>query len=169
MAIQSDNPFALNIAGVEDLIQSKVNRVSTPGRDGPEGVAGMEMDELTLPMADDELIKLKNEYEESYLPYGGKVSSLYKRNYRSYLGRNIEGAAGDQDFPLAANMQFKAEETFLAVATAQNPDPFVFADGSPEGTDLASTVQTMLQFHAQQLLLRRKLAVMLRQWSIYQL
>ena len=169
MAVQNDNPFALNIAGVEDLIQERTNKVSTPGRDGPEGVAGQYTDELELPMSDEELLKLRDEYEEAYLPYGRKVSNIYKRNYRSYLGRNIEGSAFDQDFPLAANMQFKAEETFLAVATAQNPDPFVFADGTPEGTNLASTVQTMLQFHAQQLLLRRRLATMVRQWSIFQL
>ena len=67
---------------------------------------------------------------------------------------------------VAANLQFESEETFLPAATAQDPSPFVFAANDQQGNKLSQTVQTMLQFHAQQLLLRRKIAVMTRQWSI---
>jgi hypothetical protein len=85
---------------------------------------------------------------------------------RSYLGRTHNDAVPTDDEIVAANLQFESEETFLPAATAQDPSPFVFADNTAEGNALSTTVQTMLQFHAQELLLRRKMAVMTRQWSI---
>ncbi|MDE2233296.1 MAG: hypothetical protein KGJ90_04165 [Patescibacteria group bacterium] len=168
--LSSDDPFALNIAGVRDLSESPTNKISKgTGTPNGEGASGMTVDVLDLPMEDSELLELRDRWEEIYLPYQARIEEIWKRNLRSYLGRTSSGAILDNEFPTAANLQFEAEETFLPAATARNPDPYVFSDDTPEGNKIASDVQTMLQFHAAELLMRRKLAVMVRQWSIYHL
>lgn len=162
--------FTENILGVSDLIESSTNKTQGQGGLSPEGVVGEVMDVLDLPMSDDELLDLKDDWETQYATYEGKVAKpIRDRNLRSYLGRMPNGMVPSDDEIVAANLQFESEETFLPAATAQDPSPFVFSDDSPEGNKLSSDVQTMLQFHAQQLLLRRKIAVMVRQWSINQL
>jgi hypothetical protein len=161
------DPFAENIAAVTDLVESDTNKIGIDGAN-PEGISGEKIDELDLPMSDEELLDLRDDWEKQYGTYEAKTKEIPKRNLRSYLGVNVDGSWPD-DSRQAANLQFEAEETFLPAATAQEPAPFVFSDNSPEGNKLADDVQTMLEFHAQQLLIRRKLALMARQWSIYHL
>lgn len=159
--------FVSNIIGVDDLISSDTNKVRGRGSDSPEGKVGQEMDVLDLPMSDAKLLKLRDDWEAAYAPYESKiVIPTRKRNLMSYLGRNDQGEIPGYDEVMAANLQFESEETFLPAATAQDPSPFVFAANDQQGSKLAQIVQTMLQFHAQQLLLRRKIALMVRQWSI---
>lgn len=159
--------FSTNILAVSDLVESGTNKVSGSGSASPEGVASDKLDVLDLPMSDEELLALRDEWEKAYAPYEGKVViPTRKRNLKSYLGRNPNGVILDDEQPGPANLQFEAEETFLPAALARNPDPLVYCDNTPEGNKIADDVKTMLQFHADQLLLKRKLAVMVRQWSI---
>lgn len=169
MAFEADNPFSLNIAGVTNLIESGINKVSGNGVDTPEGVTGDKLDVLDLPMSDEKLLSLRDEWEAAYAPYEGKIKIVFQRNLRSYLGRLKDGSFPSDDTPVAANLQFEAEETFLPAVFAQQPSPFVYSDNSEAGNKISSDVQTMLKFHADQLLLNRKLQIMARQWSIYQL
>jgi hypothetical protein len=164
-----ETSFTANIRGVSDLVESETNKISGSGSSSPEGVASEKIDVLDLPMSDEELLKLRNTWEASYAPYEGRMLPIFKRNLNSYLGRQKDGSLLDSDQPGAANLQFEAEETFLPAALAQNPDPMVFSDNTPEGNTISSSVKTMLQFHAEELLLKRKLEVMARQWSIYHL
>lgn len=162
--------FSENILAVDDLISSHINKVPGSGLGETEGVTGDKLDYLELPMSDKELLTLRDEWEKQYAPYETKIKPIFERNLRSYLGRNMKsGALLESDMPGAANLQFESEETFLPAATAQDPSPYVFSDDTPEGNRLSQDVQTMLQFHAQQLLIRRKMAMMTRQWSIYHL
>jgi hypothetical protein len=159
--------FTANIIGVTDLVESETNKQRGQGNFTPEGQTGDRIDVLDLPMSDAKLLKLRDEWETQYAPYEGKVAKpIRDRNLRSYLGRNSDNTVPTADDVVAANLQFESEETFLPAATAQDPSPFVFADDTPEGNKISGDVQTMLQFHAQQLLIRRKIAVMVRQWSI---
>lgn len=167
MAYESDNPFSLNVAGVSDLIESGTNKVNGLGSLSPEGATGEKVDVLDLPMKDDDLLSLSQDWEKAYASYEGRVViPTRKRNLRSYLGRTKENAVPGDDDISAANLQFEAEETFLPAAMAEQPSPFVYADNTPEGNKISDGVQTMLEFHADQLLLNRKLAIMVRQWSI---
>lgn len=163
------DPFALNISGVQELVESKKNK--SPGGEGIndfEGAESEKFDALKLNMSDEKLLKLRDEWIARYAPYEKKINPIFKRNLNSYLGKNeAQWLAGE--LPLAANLQFEAEETFLAAALAKNPAPVVWADNTEEGNIIATAVKTMLQFHADQLVLRRKMSVMVRQWSIYHL
>lgn len=162
------DPFALNVAGVADLIGNTINKTS--GNDfTPEGVESEKYDVLELSMDDAELLKLRDEWEKRYASYEKTMTPLFKRNIESYLGKKKNGQWLVDDGPIAANLQFEAEETFLSAALSKNPEPYVYTDNTPEGNAVAGAVKTMLQFHADQLVIRRKLTLMVRQWSIYHL
>jgi len=168
MADGSD-PFALNIQGVTDLVQSRTNKVDSGAGESPEGPATERYDAFELKMTDEELLKLRDEWEKKYAPYEEKHKRIVEKNKESYLGKKANGQwlAGEDN--IAANLQFEAEETFLAAALAKNPEPVVWADNTPEGNEIASGVKTMLAFHADELAIQRKLAIMVRQWSIHHL
>lgn len=165
----AQDPFALNIRGVTDLIENPVNKIPGQGSDGGEGVAGEKIDSLTLDMKDEELLKLRDKWEADYAGYEKVMEVIFKRNLESYLGKRKDGQWLYDTGPIAANLQFEAEETFLAAALSKNPQPVVYTDNSTEGNAIATAVKTMLQYHADQLVIRNKLKIMVRQWSIYHL
>lgn len=162
------SPFSLNVEGVSDLIGNKTNKSTQTNANSPEGVTGEKYDVLDLQMTDEELLKLRNEYEKAYAPYETKLKPRVENIRDSYKGKRLDGGAYlvDNELPLAANLQFEATETFLAAALAKNPEPVVWADNTPEGNAIATSVKTMLQFHADHLVIRRKLGIMVRQWAM---
>jgi hypothetical protein len=163
------NPFSLNILGVSDLVNNQTNKTDL-NNSSAEGPTGERYGALTLKLSDAELIALKDEWEKRYGPYEAKIKRIQERNKESYLGKRPDGQwLTDQDIPIAANLQFEAEETFLAAALSKNPEPVVYADDTPEGDAIARSVRVMLSYHANELVLKRKLALMVRQWSIYHL
>lgn len=163
------SPFDLNVRGATDLVENQTNKIQTSGDGSPEGAFSEKFDALRLNMTDIELLKMRDEYEKQYMAYEGKMKPIWERNLQSYLGKRADGQWLTPEGPIAANLQFEAEETFLSAALSKNPEPVVYADNTPEGNAIANAVKTMLAFHADQLVLRRKLAMMVRQWSIYHL
>ncbi len=163
------DPFALNIRGVTDLIENPINKVPGRSGEGSEGESGERFNALSLEMGDKELLKLRDEYEARYASYEGKIKPIFQRNLESYLGKKKDGQWLVETGPVAPNLQFEAEETFLSAALAKNPDPVVWADNTPEGNAISNSVKTMLAFHSDQLVLKQKLGMMVRQWSIYHL
>ncbi len=162
------DPIQLNVTGVQDLVESRMNKVNNGVLGLNEGVDGEREDALSLKLDDVELLELRNKWEAQYAGYEAAISRRQKANKQYYLGRQAEGTAivqGDQ--PLASNLLFEAEETFLPAAMAKNPDPVVYSDNSDEGNNLSNDIKSMLQYHADQLVLRRKLTALTRQWSIY--
>jgi hypothetical protein len=163
------DPFALNIRGVTDLVENPINKVKTGSGQSPEGAISERYDSLSLDMTDEELLKLRDEMEKQYAPYESKMRPIWEKNLESYLGKRADGQWLNAEGTIAANLQFEAEETYLSAALAKNPEPVVWADNTPEGNAIANSVKTMLQFHSDQLCLRRKLAMMVRQHSVYHL
>lgn len=161
------DPFLQNVIGVTDLVENSTNKVPGSAGENIEGSTGEKYDALDIAMSDEELLKMRNEYERIYAPYEGKLKPRVQKIRNSYLGKNADGQfLYDSDIPISSNLQFEAEETFLAAALAKNPEPVVYCDNTPEGNEIATAVKTMLQFHADQLVLRRKLTLMVRQWSM---
>lgn len=163
------DPFALNVRGASDLVENRINKIPTGGDGSPEGAATEKYDSLRLNMTDKELLKMRDEMESKYAGYEANMKTVWERNLQSYLGKRRDGAWLTAEGPIAANLQFEAMETFLSAALAKSPEPVVFADNSEMGNAIATSVKTMLQFHAVQLVLQRKLALMVRQWGIYHL
>lgn len=135
--------------------------------DSGEGVDSELEDAFTLKLTDEELLELAQLWTNKYLPYEGKISKRQKAMETYYLGRQAEGSSeATNGQPISANLLFEAVETFLPAALAKNPEPVVWSDNSQQGNSVAGMVKTMLQFHADTLVLRRKLAQGVRNWTV---
>lgn len=167
---QYDNidPISLNVEGVADLVQSKTNRVSREAGSRNEGPTGAQQDDLALDMDNAELLLLATQWASSYAGYEGRLRPKQEKNKQYYLGSQQAGYQpfSYDDVPIAGNLIFEAEETFLAAALSKDPDPVVWSDNTPEGQKLADDTSSMLTYHASTLKLRKKLLKMVRQWSI---
>ncbi len=164
-----NDPISNNIIGVQSLVGSKLNKVNAGATVQLEGIEGEERDILTLDLSDDELIALSKKWEANYAGYEAALKIRQEANKSYYLGRQREGSAmaTTDGMPISANLLFEAEETFLPAALAKNPEPVVWSDDSEQGTNLANDVKRMLQYHADTLVLRRKLTKMTRHWTLY--
>lgn len=162
------DPVEQNILGVQSLVGSRLNKTSNSTSVVPEGVAGDFEDEFTLKLDDEELLQLAEKWENKYKPYESRIKLRQEQIKTFYLGKQKENMAlsttGDDS--ISANILFESEETFLPAALSKNPEPVVWADNTPEGNSLSNSVKTMLQFHADILVLRRKLTLMTRKWSL---
>lgn len=157
--------FDLNIAGAMSIVSDDTNKV----KDSPdleEGVDGDYEDNLELPMSDEELLTLREEWEAKSNGYYPKIKQRQQRN-KTYLKGRQRNFTSQEDRVIAKNLLFEATATFVPAALAENPEPVVFSDNTDEGKAASNDLKTMLQFHAKTLGLRQKLGVMVWQWSEY--
>lgn len=157
--------FTQNILGVTNLIQSDDNK-SLIENGEEEGVKGDYEDVLDLPMDDEDLLELRDEWEQKSNGYTPKIKARQEKNKIYYQGKQ-KATTGSTDRVVASNLLFEAEETFIPQALSKNPEPVVWSDNTDEGKSASNDVKTMLQYHADVLCLRKKLGVMVRHWSIY--
>ena len=161
------DPIQENVEGVRQLVESDLNKTSGTTTNG-EGVAGDFTDLLSLKMDDAELLKLARQWEVESAAYDEKIKTRQEWNLKYYLGRQNEGQTADRDTVVPSNLIFEATETFIPAALAKNPEPVTYpASPNPIGQIIADDVKTMLQYHADVLVLRRKLALSVRHWGNY--
>ena len=156
--------FKLNQAGVSDLVDSPINKISDQLKE-QEGILGDEIDELELSMDDEELLRLKRSYENKYAQYEGKITGRQKQN-KAYLS-GTQTHLWRNNKPVPSNLLFEATATFVPQALAKNPEPVVFSDNTEEGKKASNDVKTVLQFLAMTLGLRKKLGLMVWHWGVY--
>lgn len=164
-----NDPFALNIQGVKNLVESGLNKVQGNGPlSNAEGIQGDRIDHFELEMDEQQLIKLAKSWELKYQTYESKIKQRQNANETYYLGRQklSTPSAVDDSAAISANLLFEAMETFLPAALSRNPEPVVWSDNSPQGNSIADGVKTMLQYHADQLALRPKLNLVTRKWAL---
>lgn len=160
--MSTQDPIEQNVNGVRQLVGSTLNK--TPyATDLKEGVTGEQIDELELKKTDEELLSIARSLEANYRPYEAKIRPKQDANRTYYKGAQRDGSSVVEE-PISANLLFEAVETFLPAALAKNPEPVVWSDETPEGQKLADDTKTMLQYHADTLVLRRKLQRMVREW-----
>jgi hypothetical protein len=158
------DPFEQNIAGVSNLVNSGTNKVDVS--ELALDPIGDLVDTYSLDMSDEQLLSLKNEWLALDAPYSAKIKPRQERNKLYYAG--LQGASGEQNsLPVASNLLFEATETFIPQALAKNPEPVVWSDNTPEGKDESNDIKTMLQYHADTLVLNRTLAIAIRHWNTY--
>jgi hypothetical protein len=160
-----EDSFQANIDGVANLIGSDTNKVKGASDVG-EGIEGDFEDLLELPMSDEELLELRDEWEGKSNGYLPSIKGRQKRN-RSYLRGVQRNQTSQDDRVVSSNLLFEATATFVPQALAENPEPVVYSDNTDEGKAASDSLKTMLQFHGEQMALRKKLGVMIWQWSIY--
>lgn len=156
------DPFSLNILGVQNLVESDTNKTSN----NPVEEIGELTDALELKMSDEELLKLRDEWQSKHDGYYPKIEPRTKQNKIYYAG--AEYKSGLQSTKgVSSNLIFEAQETFMPEALAKNPEPVVWSDNTPEGERASSEIKAMLQYKADTMGLRKKLGITLRHWSIY--
>lgn len=158
------DPFAINISAVQDLVGSNTNKTFVNSGDG-EGISSEFQDELTLDLTDEELIELKKQYEGEDASYSPKIKVRQLENKKYLLG--LQRGNGSRQVPVSSNLLFEATATFVPAALAKNPEPVVFSDNTSQGKEASKGLKTMLQFHAEQFLLREKLGLMVWHWGVY--
>ena len=156
--------FQLNIDGVKNLVGSNTNKTFVDAGDS-EGVEGQEEDVLSVDLSDEELLELRDQYENEHSGYYPKIKSRQEQNKMYLQGR--QRSKSGKDMPVSANLLFEATATFVPAALAKNPEPVVWSDNTPEGKQASNDLKTMLQFHAEAMGLREKLSVMVWHWSVY--
>lgn len=157
--------FELNIEGVRQLVDSGLNKENF-NPDQTEGIVGSYIDEFELELSDEDLLQMRKNWEESNASYDAGIATRATKNKTYLFG--LQNADQKQDkTPIASNILFEAQETFIPQALAKNPEPVVYSDNTPEGKIESNDLKTMLQYHANELELKRKLSVMIRHWSVY--
>jgi hypothetical protein len=127
-----------------------------------------EVPEFELSMPDDEILDTTHQWEDAYFDYQQKVSKRQKENYDYWRGRQFGWAQGLKQGtrPIVDNQLFNSVETFVPMAIQQPPDALVYADDSPQGQQMAKTVQAFLKFQADRLALRLKVQRTVRVWTL---
>lgn len=160
-----EDAFTTNIAGAQSLVNDDTNKTKM-STDIEEGIDGDYEDILKLPMKDEELLSLRDEWETKSNGYYPKIKARQKRN-KTYLAGRQRNFTGNEDRVVSKNLLFEATATFVPASLAENPEPVVFSDNTDEGKAASNDLKTMLQYHADVLGMRQKLGVMVWQWSEY--
>lgn len=157
--------FTENILGATSLVDDDTNKIGM-STDVEEGIDSQYEDVLELPMSDEELLDLKEQYENRHNAYFPKVKTRQIRN-KVYLKGKQRNWNTQEDRVVPKNLLFEATATFVPAALAENPEPVVFSDNTDEGKAASNDLKTMLQYHSIQLGFRQKLALLIWQWSEY--
>jgi len=146
--------------------------LNTDQTDEMNGVVSPLIDELELPISDDELILLTKQWEHRWNESEVKKvwEEMSDENEKYWKGDQYKGLS-PEDRPLQDNAIFEALETFLPQATRRNPEPIVelaFSEPKDEQTEiLARTFEHRLAELADTLKLRLKIKRVARLWAIY--
>jgi len=146
-----------------------VNKAPGTSTETDEGVISDLLPELKLSMSNEELEILTKRWEktwnESPLKSAWETQCTENENY--WKGAQFGDETDSRS--LQDNLIFEAIETFLPVATRQNPEPLVQADGTEAGNELADTVRKFLIFHGDRLRMKLKIKKSVRFWTLYHL
>src|SRR5260221_2472936 len=123
--------FDQNLLGAMSLVSDDTNKTKM-STDIEEGIDGDYEDLLELPMDDEELLSLRDEYENKSNGYYPKIKARQQRN-KLYLKGGQRALNGQTDLVVPKNLLFDATATFVPASLAQNPEPVVFSDHTEEG------------------------------------
>jgi hypothetical protein len=150
------------IKGVQGLF-ANINK----GSGGGDNQTIEPQDEYTSKLSDEEIKSLTADWKKTYRAYYDDIEKTQKTAFDYWIGKQkTETQDTLEGRDIVVNKLFEAIETFLPIATRANPDALVSADNSPEGQALAKDVKEALRFQADEQVLRRKLARMVRDWMI---
>lgn len=148
-----------------------INKQKDENGETREGVISDLAPELKLSISDEELILKKKSWEKSWNDYyRTNLQQRQQDNEDYWKGKPFDleqQVKGKKQRPLSDNLIFEALETFLPVATKQNPEPVVNSDNTEEGIALSKTTEKMLVYLSDILKLKLKLKQVTRFWALY--
>lgn len=122
----------LEIKGFASL-GDDVNKAKRDGaEEKTEGVVSKKLDELTLEMSNEDIIKLTDKWEDDWKnsPKKQTWEKQIEENEKYWLGKQHAGPQIDGERPTVDNLIFEALETYLPQATRRNPEPMVALDST---------------------------------------
>ena len=160
--------------GLLSIFQGSPNKADENADDKAEGIVSSLTPELTLDEKDEDLLKMAKGWKASFDTYQKKgIDKVQEENENYWLGMHYEKVRYDTrtpgNRPVQENRIFADIETFLPIATRQNPEPTVSGGEDEAGQELADKVRKMLIYLADTLKLRLKIKRCSRHWMIYQL
>ncbi len=133
-----------------------------------QGAVSEPLEELRLDMDDEELLALKKKWESAWEPYEKDILQLQSENEKYWVGQQHPGLQyRPTERPLTDNLIFESLETFLPLATKNNPEPNVQGDGTDEGTDQAKIAEKYLAFLSEKLVVKEAIKTVARYWATY--
>ena len=156
-----------------------VNKISEERKDKDEGVVSDFLEEFKIDMSDDDLIELSKKWEKSWKEVyeggenndNGGLEQRQKRCVEYWKGKNsssLETELGIKTEGSGDNLIFEALETFLPIATKQNPEPMVNADNTENGVKLADKIKKVLIYQSGMTRLNLKITIKqaVRNWAL---
>jgi len=136
-----------------------------------EGVVSSFMDELTVDIDDQTLLESAKRWEKEWNEYFESKLQRRQDEAENYWLGNIENnrntVATFNERPLADNIIFESLETFLPVATRQNPEPVIGSDNTSDGEKFAGLTQELVVDLSDRLRYKLKLKQVARHWALY--
>lgn len=125
------------------------------------------MPEFELDMSDEDIITATKTVEDEYYQYEQEISKRQTENENYWRGKQFGYMAITQgNRPMMDNVLFEAIETFLPIATRNDPEPLVTGDNSDNGNEIADSVKNILAFQAKKQKLRKILKKTTRFWVL---
>lgn len=137
-------------------------------REQEQGAVTDYLDELRLDMDDEELIALKKKWEVAWEPYEKDILQIQSENEKYWIGQQHPGLQyRPTERPLTDNLIFESLETYLPLATKNNPEPIVEGDGTDEGTEQAKISEKYLSHLSKKLVFKEAIKTVARYWATY--
>lgn len=170
MALPARFSFHMSLLDGYLSLGQDANKLKAELQDQQEGPILPSLPELSLDMDDDELVSLKQKWEEKWVKASADLQKVQEQNENYWLGKHWDdGSMSDR--PIMDNLVFECVETLLPIASRQNPEPIVTDKAGQDGgpMSLAHKVQKMLLYLADTNQLKLKNKKLLRFWMLYRL
>lgn len=146
-------------------LQQPINKVQL--KDTEEGVVSDLLPELTLDLDDDELIKLKKQWEKNWDQFQKDILQKQTISEDYWLGSQFTGTSTNKSHMPVDNVLFTSLETFLPIATRSTADPIVDPVERENDPKFAKEVRKKLIQWADDTTFNLKLKQVARYWSLY--
>lgn len=154
---------------VKSLTFDRVNKVKGNNDEQQQGVVSDLLPELTLTTDDEALIKLAKKWESGWNKFKSKkdIDKRQEKSENYWLGKQDEKNRRFDEDNSPDNLIFESLETFLPIATRENPEAVVTSGvNSTESQEYNTLVKEMLTGLADEIRLRLKIKGATRNWAL---
>lgn len=145
-------------------LRDDTNKV--PDKTMVDGTAVNKEEEPTDSLDDSELLELAKGWESTWIKETKELKTSQEENRKYWLGNQNNNETIDGKGVSTDNRIFMALETFLPIATRQNPDPVVDGGDNEQAKEVANATKNMLVYQADQQRLKLKIKSVVRNWAL---
>lgn len=154
---------------LKSLTFSKTNKVNGGNEEQQQGVVSDLLPELTLETDDTVLLKLDKQWTAEWDKFKEKedITRRQEKGEKYWLGKQMEKKRYANEDNSVDNLVFEALETFLPIATRQNPEPVIESPiNTVESMEFNNLIKEQLVWIADDVRLRLKIKRAARHWAL---